>query len=42
MTDTLADALPREIDIAVRASATGDVIEMIASLKSLQEYSDDD
>jgi hypothetical protein len=77
MTDTLADALPREIarisakrdrwrdmvrdhpeialganltiaimqaeiDIAVRACATGDVVEMMAALKSLQEYSDDD
>lgn len=76
MTDTLADALPREIarvtakkerwqgymrdhdmgpgmqlsinimqaeiEQAVKACASGDVIEMMAALESLKGYSDDD
>lgn len=77
MTDTVADALPREIarvsakrdrwrgmakehpelgpgmgltiaimqaeiDLAIRACATGDVIEMMAALETLRGYNDDD
>ena len=77
MTDTLADALPREIarvtakrdrwikmahnhpamasgmnitiaimqaeiGVAIRACANGDAVEMLAALKSLKGYSDDD
>ncbi len=77
MTDTLADALPREIarisakrdrwrdmmkehpelgpgmgltvaimqaeiDRAVRACASGDVVEMMAAHQALKDYSDDD
>jgi hypothetical protein len=76
MTDTLADALPREIarvtakkerwigymrdhdmgpgmqfsinimaaeiDEAIKACATGDVVAMMAALESLRGYSDDD
>lgn len=76
MTDTLADALPREIarvtakkerwqaylrdhdmgpgmqlsinimqteiERAVRASASGDVTEMLAAYEALRDYSDDD
>lgn len=76
MTDTVADALPREIarvtakkerwqammkdhdmgpgmqfsinimqmeiENAIKAAASGDVVQMMASLQSLKDYSDDD